>query len=162
MRLAVTTGVLCLVFSPHAQLLAEGYRFTTIDYPDSEWTELHGINAKERSSVTTPTRRACSARSACATAHSKRSQYPNSPTHSWSMHGASTLVVTLSSTSTIVTAIPMDTCCRTGRFQRIEPPGAMLTILEEGQQRGRYHRVLVRPGLQQDPFHTQGGQVPHA
>ena len=44
MRLAITIGVLCLAFSP--QLLAGGYRFSTIDYPDSELTELHGINAK--------------------------------------------------------------------------------------------------------------------
>src|SRR6188508_847829 len=44
MRLTITIGALCLGFSP--QLLAEGYRFSTIDFPDSEWTELHGINAK--------------------------------------------------------------------------------------------------------------------
>jgi probable HAF family extracellular repeat protein len=44
MRFASTIGALCLAFSP--QLLAEGYRFSTIDFPDSEWTELQGINAR--------------------------------------------------------------------------------------------------------------------
>jgi uncharacterized membrane protein len=158
MRLAVTTGVLCLVFSPHAQLLAEGYRFTTIDYPDSEWTELHGINAKGTIvgyySDSAGVQRAFRLRNRAFETIAIPEQPDAQLVHARGINARGDIVFNVDDRDGNSHGYLLSD----GRFQRIGPPGAMLTILEEVNNAGDITGSWFDQDFNRTHFIRKGGK----
>ena len=134
MRPAITTGVLCLAFSP--QLLAEGYRFSTIDYPDSEWTELHGINARDTIvgyySDSEGVQRAFRLRNGVFKTLEVPGLTDAQLTHARGINARGDIVFNVDDSDGNSHGYLLSD----GRFHRIHPPGAMIMFLEEVNNAG--------------------------
>ena len=156
MRLAITTGVLCLALSP--QLLAEGYRFSTIDYPDSELTELHGINAKGTIvgyySDSKGVQRAFRLRNGVFKTLEMPDRTDAQLTHARGINARGDIVFNVDDRDGNSHGYLLSD----GRFQRIDPPGAMVTILEEVNNAGDITGSWFDQDFNRTHFIRKGGK----